>query len=460
MRVKRYTQLIILILLCSAFVVSNAVFAASKPELLFPFVQNDKVGYINKNGKIIIPAKFDTSKYSYEVLAPESNLIPQPIGKYEDAKWGYIDRTGKFVIQPQYDYASKFENGVAKVGTARGEAWINEAGDTVISGHYAMTDFGAEGYAIAADLVGYDEKGNEIHTFNFIDRNGENLSDRLFAGVLGFSEGLAAVNIGGKSNIWGFPSGGKWGYLDTKGQMAIEAKFEFAFSFVNGLAGFNVGGKTTTQGPVGGIGIPEGGKWGYIDKSGAVVIKPQFQDIGSFSDGVAPAMLKDKWGIIDTKGKFVAKPVYWRMDPIGNGLFIVANDADYSSYGVLSKTGKIIGNHFTEIGSKFSDGLLHVFWGDTGAFMDPNGKMILKRKGVRYGDFRNGLSTYSYTSDKKHLRGLMDRQGTYLTKPIFSNINDFYYGLALVSIPDAKGNSYDAYIDAKGKIVWKSKIPR
>ncbi|MFD0673550.1 WG repeat-containing protein [Cohnella sp. GCM10027633] len=456
----RSFKMLIAIALCCAVATPTTVIAAAKPEPLFPFIQRGKLGYVNKSGHIAIPAKFDT--YTYEPFAPEDRLLPQAIGKFEDAQWGFIDRTGRFVIEPQYEYVGEFENGIAKVGTKSGERWIDETGKVVIAGHDVMGGFGSEGFAIAADLVGYDEAYNPIHTFNFINKDNAYLSDISFAGALGFSEGLAAVNIGGKSNIWGQPTGGKWGYLDAKGRMAIEAKFDYAFSFVNGFAGFNVGGKPSTQGAVGAIGIPAGGKWGYIDRTGAVVIKPQYQDIGSFSDGVAPAKLKDRWGIIDTSGKFVAKPIYRQIDPMDGGMFRVANDADYESYGIITQTGRIVGNGFSELGDRFAGGLLHVYRksDNTGAYIDTKGKFVLKRKGVRYGDFRDGIATYSYTSDKKHLRGLMDRNGKYLTKPIFLHVDEFRYGLAHVTIPDAKGNLYDAYVDTKGKTVWKSKVPQ
>lgn len=47
---------------------------------------------------------------------------------------------------------------------------------------------------------------------------------------------------------------------------------------------------------------------GYINKSGEVVIEPQFRKADSFSEGLA-AVEKDKqWGYINTSGNWVVEP--------------------------------------------------------------------------------------------------------------------------------------------------------
>ncbi|MDE7413690.1 MAG: WG repeat-containing protein, partial [Muribaculaceae bacterium] len=55
-----------------------------------------------------------------------------------------------------------------------------------------------------------------------------------------FSDGLAPVKIGGKK-----------GFIDKSGELVIPAKYDDAWNFSDGLALVKIGGK-----------------WGYIDKSG------------------------------------------------------------------------------------------------------------------------------------------------------------------------------------------------
>jgi len=69
----------------------------SKPDGLFRIVQNNKHGYIDRTGKIVIPPQFDDAGPFSEGLADVK------IGE----KWGYVDGTGKVVISPQFDDSLK-----------------------------------------------------------------------------------------------------------------------------------------------------------------------------------------------------------------------------------------------------------------------------------------------------------------------------------------------------------------
>jgi len=57
--------------------------------------------------------------------------------------------------------------------------------------------------------------------------------------------------------------------------------------------------------------IYQGGKWGYIDKSGDYVINPQFDYAWDFSEGLARVRIGDRRGYIDKTGMFVWGPSYW-----------------------------------------------------------------------------------------------------------------------------------------------------
>lgn len=73
--------------------------------------------------------------------------------------------------------------------------------------------------------------------------------------------------------------GGKWGFVNTVGEMVLEAAYEDARSFGHGLAA-----------------VKTGDAWGFILPSGREVIPARFQDAGAFSDdGIAPVMQDGKW---------------------------------------------------------------------------------------------------------------------------------------------------------------------
>jgi hypothetical protein len=66
-------------------------------------------------------------------------------------------------------------------------------------------------------------------------------------------------------------------------------------SFSEGLAPVRSGGK-------------ENGKWGCIDKTGKVVIAPQFPDKPVFKNGLAKIKTPQGIGYIDHTGAWVWKP--------------------------------------------------------------------------------------------------------------------------------------------------------
>ena len=56
--------------------------------------------------------------------------------------------------------------------------------------------------------------------------------------------------------------GGKYGYMDKNGKMVIEPQFEEGFEFHEGIAI-----------------VKKDGKYGFIDKTGNFIIAPQFDDV-------------------------------------------------------------------------------------------------------------------------------------------------------------------------------------
>ena len=50
--------------------------------------------------------------------------------------------------------------------------------------------------------------------------------------------------------------------------------------------------------------IAQQGKWGFLDRTGQVVVPPQFTTAWEFSEGRAGVKIKDQFGFIDQTGKF------------------------------------------------------------------------------------------------------------------------------------------------------------
>lgn len=97
------------------------------------FSKGGKYGFRDKNGKVVIPAKYyDVGDFSEGLAAVEVAGEKFTIGQ----RWGYIDKTGSMVIPPQYCNAKKFSEGLAAVQKEKGYGYIDKAGDIVIPMRY------------------------------------------------------------------------------------------------------------------------------------------------------------------------------------------------------------------------------------------------------------------------------------------------------------------------------------
>ena len=67
------------------------------------YMEQGKLGFIDKAGKQVIPPKYNDAQPFSEGLA-----VVRLEGKY-----GYIDRSGKMVIPPQFSDAGPFSEGLA-----------------------------------------------------------------------------------------------------------------------------------------------------------------------------------------------------------------------------------------------------------------------------------------------------------------------------------------------------------
>jgi hypothetical protein len=286
---------------------------------------NGKWGYIDSTGKYIAEPQFIDANDFYEGLAAV-NVITNDKGK-----WGYLDKRGRISIEPQFYSASDFSDGLAEVLTeSKGLLFIDKTGKFVFKTEHNCGKF-REGLAIV--MVG-DFTTKDIQ-FGFMDMSGKIVIEPKFSYADYFSEGVARVCIGGKVQWDGFTPievGGKWGYIDKSGKMVIKAQFDGNAdcedaNFSEGLAVVWVRGKA-----------------GYIDKSGEIAISPQFDWAGRFSEGLAPVRLcgdEVKLGYIDRTGKMVIEPKFDVAEDFSEGIARVYSDYP-DKFGYIDKMGNFV----------------------------------------------------------------------------------------------------------------------
>lgn len=157
-----------------------------------------------------------------------------------------------------------------------------------------------------------------------------------------FSEGLAK-----------FQSGGKYGYIDKSGKVVIEPQYQIASDFSEGIASVRIDDGSRF------------GKWRYIDKTGKTVIdNPAFQDANSFNEGLARVAIKGKWHFINKTGQIVINRDFILAGNFSEGRAMVWLPRILSFYPrmcYIDRTGKIVLDNlkFNSIG-QFSEGLATV----------------------------------------------------------------------------------------------------
>ena len=94
------------------------------------------------------------------------------------------------------------------------------------------------------------------------------------------------------------------GYIDRSGAVVIEPQFDYAYPFAGDRARIFTGKLTS-------YGYPDEGFYGYIDRTGRVVIRALYENAGDFSEnGFAIVCKNKKYGIIDTEGNTVVDFAY------------------------------------------------------------------------------------------------------------------------------------------------------
>jgi len=86
--------------------------------------------------------------------------------------------------------------------------------------------------------------------------------------------------------------------------IVIDPKFDFVYPFSEGLAIFNKG-CTLKKEMNGDHVIVDGGKLGYINKEGVIIINAQYDYAESFTNNCARVVLNEQKILIDKNGKII-----------------------------------------------------------------------------------------------------------------------------------------------------------
>jgi len=94
--------------------------------------------------------------------------------------------------------------------------------------------------------------------------------------------------------------------------------------------------------------VKVGGKLGFIDKTGTMMVNPVYENAHAFNEGLAAVQRGSKWGYIGTDGTTMIPLTYEEAGDFNQGLAQVKINSDLCWIG---KEGKIAWSPTTQSGS-------------------------------------------------------------------------------------------------------------
>lgn len=386
-----------------------------------------------------------------------------------DGHWGFINTNAVCVVAPRYRDIKPYQNGVA---LAR-ESWDGDEFPIDRTGKRLNMEYPFGERTFSEGLALKVEKG----LAGFVDTNGTWVIPPTWPlpargdddytiphAAWSFSNGLASVVCEGKT-----------GFIDRKGNWKVPPQFDYAHVFAEGRAlvgrsegasfidtnGNVVGGIYTDAHPfsdgraavyVGGVydewegwwNSVAGGKWGFIDLSGVMVIQPQFERVDRFEEGVTFAWKDGKLRVIDRAGTFLTGPdvdhAYWTSEGL---ISIQAREKK----GFINVKGQIVVPVIYKDVRGFSEGLAAVKKDDRWGFVDSNG---VEKVGLQFQDaqdFHEGLAPVRVGG----LWGLIDTNGNIA---VTAKFDDIHYRSSEGYWPVEEDGKW-GYIDSKGQYLWR-----
>lgn len=240
----------------------------------------------------------------------------------------------------------------------------------------------------------------------FIDKEGNlvvKLPDDAEAGE--FHDGLAPVK-----------QGSSWGYINRSGAWVIPPQFAKAGNFSEGLAV---------------VFIKDKKKFAFINRQAKGVLEFDATAVGDFHEGVAMVAKGDQCGYINLKGKFVIPNVYRFVEP------------RYSSQGVVP------------VALMFKDKNMPVKW----TFVDHKNHPVVPEVFDGAKEVNEALAPVYVNVKEEGVPAAFDKLWGFLANtgksfaipPEYTDVQPFSDGYALVTLKPSQGTSKLTFVDSSNK---------
>lgn len=240
-----------------------------------------------------------------------------------------------------------------------------------------------------------------------------------------------------------------------------EKKILWFDSFLWPVTGYNIKAEENTDLL---IPVSTGGRYGFINRNGEVVIPLDFADARPFSENLAPVAVVDdsgakKWGYIDTAGKLAIPAEYDEVWPFSEGLAVVkvANGSS-AGYGFINASGELVIPANFAYAASFSDGLalVSVTNADNSrkyGFINTLGEAVVPTEYDSAASFSEGVATVGKKQNDGVMKyGVINSSGEIIIHLHYDSINECSNGLILVSQQNINGITQYGYFNSEGRL--------
>lgn len=267
---------------------------------LMMVMKDGKYGFIDTTGKVVIAPKYD--KETPERIARGERYNESTYENYrydgfyeglavvvQNERAGYIDKSGRVVIPFQFEKAYGFEHGRAWVRQNGKWGMINTSGRLVLPAMHAFPSYLSAKELLALD--GFHEGLIPLAkdtVYGYADTNGVMVIPFKFTRAEPFYEGMAAAY-----------KGEQMGFINRSGEWVIPPVYKWA----EGVG--QTGGGPFVNGHI--IALLPSDKWVMLDKKGKQIMPMKFDLDNSiwFGDGLATATSGGKRYLFDTRGRIL-----------------------------------------------------------------------------------------------------------------------------------------------------------
>ena len=315
-----------------------------------------KIGLVDFNGKVLIESKYrelsfigedqlvvSLDKKVYYLANSKGQLLSIPFSSINDSrvviskgKYGYVNAQGKFVIPAIYNNLYTAGSGYFFAENAeKKNGLLDSLGRVIIPfDKHTISNAGENIFAINKS------PNADKSTYNLFSlKSNKVISSFPFEELGQFSDGLLRVKLAGK-----------YGYVNTDGKLVISTVYDDANIFsppfddhFSQYLTYDMHGEE--EGDAGELEEED-----YVNvychtESQALNLAPIYPtSFGNFSSGLANVAIGEKVGSIDKNGKIVVPIIYDFITPFRNGLAVAVTKKTEEEFTpvVIAKTGQIV----------------------------------------------------------------------------------------------------------------------